>query len=195
MMAEAEACRDLWIAVIELALADVNSKPAGKLVSLTDDDGEVIDSRADALEWFTDAGEDFRFVCDMAGIDPEHVRRLALEPGYFERTKARALAQPNRVNMTLSIEETMRLNALAPKAPPFNPRTRRRPTLTAEERRERQREAQRRYKERKGAGEGRTPGRRLPLANLSPEERAERRRQQNREAAARYYARKKSNSE
>lgn len=32
-----------------------------------------------ALAWFRDASDDFRTVCDLAGMDPDYVRRAVLQ--------------------------------------------------------------------------------------------------------------------
>jgi hypothetical protein len=39
-----------------------------------------------ARQWFDEAGEDFRNVCSLAGLEPDFVRKAALS--YFEQTDA-----------------------------------------------------------------------------------------------------------
>ena len=65
--------QSLWLAVIRQCLKDA-LMASGKPNSETS-------SRAihEARRWFREASRDFRLVCDFAGLDPEWVRREALD--------------------------------------------------------------------------------------------------------------------
>lgn len=60
----------LWRAVITQALMDAataSAKPEARRV------------RSDALEWLLGDSDDFEYVCDNAGLDPDYVRSRARE--------------------------------------------------------------------------------------------------------------------
>lgn len=68
------ASRELWGSVILRAIADAHGRA---YVSGAESRAEVI---AEACAWFEEAGEDFLEVCDMAGVDPQVIRDVALGP-------------------------------------------------------------------------------------------------------------------
>lgn len=66
--------RRLMLAVLLTAILDAAGKNTGTTTPRT---RSV--ARGTALGWIKDAGSDFRVVCELAGLDPMHVRRAALE--------------------------------------------------------------------------------------------------------------------
>lgn len=65
--------QSLWLAVIRQCLKDAlmsNWKPSSETSSIEVDE---------ARRWFSEGSRDFRLVCDFAGLDPDWVRRKALE--------------------------------------------------------------------------------------------------------------------
>lgn len=60
----------LWRAVVRQAIADATSRPRTP---------EAEHDRAEARAWFSSPGADFRCVCALADVDPDQVRRVALE--------------------------------------------------------------------------------------------------------------------
>lgn len=67
MSQEDRACRALWIGVIHQALMDLVSE--NSFVSESD--------RKDIQHWFFYKSSSFNFICSMASIDPEVVRKRA----------------------------------------------------------------------------------------------------------------------
>ena len=66
--------RRLMLAVLLTAIVDAAGGNSGTTVARTRD---LV--RGTALGWIKEGGEDFQIVCDLAGLDPCHVRRAALE--------------------------------------------------------------------------------------------------------------------
>lgn len=64
--------RDLWVAVVVRAILDATGTPVG-----IRSPGDVRYAQLSAQSWLEDGGADFREVCEMAGIDPEALRRIA----------------------------------------------------------------------------------------------------------------------
>jgi hypothetical protein len=80
-------CEDLWASVITQALQDLMIKGKNK---------ERQRAKSDAVKWFFEGGSqerDFKYVCSLAGISPEFVRKLALilfeNPNILENDKKR----------------------------------------------------------------------------------------------------------
>lgn len=65
--------RDLFLAVIERTLNDALGHA---LTGTRPQDAPAV--RAEAVQWFTEAGRDFQLVCEMAEVDPEALRKVAL---------------------------------------------------------------------------------------------------------------------
>lgn len=61
--------RALWRAVITQALMDASSQSKKK---------EMFYDKHQALHWLQSGGEDFKTVCDFAGLDPHYVREQAI---------------------------------------------------------------------------------------------------------------------
>lgn len=64
-----EAERRLWFAVIEKAIEDAR----GEYIR---GEGKARNAMQEAREWLLDGNDDFKAVCDLAGVHPEHVHRL-----------------------------------------------------------------------------------------------------------------------
>ena len=72
----------LWGAVIERALLDAQWNPAN-----SEDNSrcsgipraQMLNARGDALRWLRGNTEDFKTVCEAAGLNPGYVKRLAAE--------------------------------------------------------------------------------------------------------------------
>ena len=171
---ETRGCGELWAAVILQALADAQGRSRAVRGDHRDDDGNVIDVQAEALEWFTDAGPDFLEVCDLAGMNPDVVRRVALNPlpeSFNHRLDCFRSAERTVVYEDVPCftrAELARLDKLAARKPLAR---RRRSRLTPTERRERNREHQRRRRVRL-AGE-RGEQRVLVKSKLRPKPKAE----------------------
>ena len=159
---DAGACAELWAAVIYQALADAHGRTGRRY---SKENGVVTDHHAEARAWFEENGEDFRHVCELAGLDPDIIRTAALKPlpDNFSprldsfRSAQRTVLPESPVVFTKC--EMKRLRAAAKVDPPL--RRGRRPRLFAsqddERRRQRDRERNRRaYQKRK--------------ASMSPEE-------------------------
>lgn len=92
-MSDAESrCRDLWAAVLVQAFQDALwQDPVPTPITASRADGkrrEAMAAGVRARRWFERGGDDFRLVCEWAGLDPSYVRekfRKALK-GYAIRT-------------------------------------------------------------------------------------------------------------
>lgn len=144
--AHAAAERELWAAVLALAVADALGHNGCVRYRRQ---GEVIyDSHLEAMRWFTEGDDDYRLVVTLAGLDPDAVREAVLcgrvpDPS-IRPVRSAPTPRP------------------APTPAPCRPRDprqwqpwrfrRQRPRLTDEQRRARQRERNRRdYLRRKAA--------------------------------------------
>jgi hypothetical protein len=56
----------MWRAIIERAIADAFSNRTSET------------TKRKIFDWFYEGGFDFNFVCDMANVSPENVRRVLL---------------------------------------------------------------------------------------------------------------------
>ena len=66
--------RTLWLAVLDQALSDAYGTSAGRGVG-----GELSAVlKQHARAWFWGNGDDFKQVCDLAGIDPQTIRHKAI---------------------------------------------------------------------------------------------------------------------
>lgn len=76
------ACRDLWRAVIHLALNDAVDK--SKKYEL---------EHYEALTWIERGGKDFKLACDMAGYDPSDVQGKLATYRYNRQTQNRGIVK------------------------------------------------------------------------------------------------------
>ena len=87
--------RELWRTVVSQAIRDALS---------TADDYKAIYNRATARAWFDSDSRDFREVCEMAELDPVHVKQSmadairAQDDGQFVSLKDRCANQTHRDN-------------------------------------------------------------------------------------------------
>ena len=74
--------QELWAAVIEQALRDAKWNP-DNVDKESRSNGiphtQMLNARGDALRWLRGNTEDFKTVCDLAGLNPSYVKRLAEE--------------------------------------------------------------------------------------------------------------------
>jgi hypothetical protein len=71
--------RQLWCAVLDRAMQD-----AADHVAAAGSDPARRRLRSDAQRWFAEAGTDYRYVCESAGIDPDELRSRMLRRGDTE---------------------------------------------------------------------------------------------------------------
>lgn len=71
----ASADRSLWRAVIVQAFDDATGDPQSEKSNFGRDSNDEIPA---AREWLTEDYEDFEFVCDLAGVEPDAVRNRAM---------------------------------------------------------------------------------------------------------------------
>lgn len=76
--------RDLWQAVVTLAISDATS---------TSDSYQAKIERRNAQDWITSNGWHFKFVCTQAGLDPEAVRDRYMS-GQIAKTRGRGMMTP-----------------------------------------------------------------------------------------------------
>lgn len=67
--------RLLWLRVIAQAVADATDGPVMAGGQIIDDAGRRVDPRQDARDWILVADDNFLAVCDLAGVNPDLVRR------------------------------------------------------------------------------------------------------------------------
>ena len=93
--------RRLWVAVLELAIADSLGRSTYNAVDYRRDGG-LYDPREEALVWFQEAGDDYRQICDLAGVDPDALRErvLAGRIGRLETTPVRTRRPSQRRGAT-----------------------------------------------------------------------------------------------
>lgn len=65
---DTDDCRKLWVAVLAQAVADLQINPSVG-------DSTKRQARREAIWWFENPGRGLRMVCEMLGIDPEHLLR------------------------------------------------------------------------------------------------------------------------
>ena len=86
MEIDVESCRDLWWAVINRAIRDAHmewkSRKDGLSEKTTNHRIMSDNAKAAAIRWFTEAGDDFRHVCSLAGADPDFISE-AFKSGEF----------------------------------------------------------------------------------------------------------------
>ncbi|MBK3776259.1 hypothetical protein GAY31_19235 [Azospirillum brasilense] len=129
--------RALWLSVINLAVRDALGR-SGR-VEYRRDGAVVYDAHDEALAWFSEAGEDFYTICDLAGIDADALREAVLS----ERVPDPALvAKPRKLGPLAAPSRPKRQVAHRCRVTERTPR--RRPLLTDDERRQRTRERNRR---------------------------------------------------
>ena len=71
--AEPTSRRSMWRAVIQTALEDVRGEHLSGLGA-----GRAKRVRAEAVQWFAEAGEDFQTVCGLADLEQGLVRNHAM---------------------------------------------------------------------------------------------------------------------
>ena len=86
------AIRGLWSAVLQRALRDGTGVVESSAATSA---GAARATRVSARAWFTRESSDYRFVCEAAEINPERVRRVALDM-FDAGTKLPARGQPLR---------------------------------------------------------------------------------------------------
>ena len=77
----------LWVAVLEQAWKDATMriksqqrkkrKKDGSNYQYNTKPGDSVAAQVDARRWFSENSDDFKLVCELAGQNPEYVRRLA----------------------------------------------------------------------------------------------------------------------
>lgn len=65
--------RRLWVAVLVQTIRDAYNPPAGL------SGGGAIKARADAQAFLSNNNRDFREVCEMAGVDADHLRAMYID--------------------------------------------------------------------------------------------------------------------
>lgn len=93
--------RRLWVAVLELAIADALGRSSINRLDYKRD-GEFFDPRIEAITWFQEAGDDYRQICDLAGVYPNALRErvLAERVGCLETTPVRTRRPSQRCGVT-----------------------------------------------------------------------------------------------
>jgi hypothetical protein len=94
--------RQLWTAVLELAIADALGRSTYNLVDYRRDCG-LFEPRLEAQQWIEEAEPDFHEVCHLAGLDPDAVRKrvLADRVGHIESTPVRTRRPGRRRSSTV----------------------------------------------------------------------------------------------
>lgn len=64
--------------LMRAVIAQTAMEAAGKIAVNSRSPLKAEEARADAIEWFRDAGDDFQRVCSLAGLEPEYVRKRVL---------------------------------------------------------------------------------------------------------------------
>ena len=68
--------KSLAIMVVRLALIEATGKYSRKPQTDPKMLSETLNRQKDAIQWIREGGEDFQFWCELAGINPDHVRTL-----------------------------------------------------------------------------------------------------------------------
>lgn len=88
--------QELWVAVLSQAVLDALNLASFNAVDYRRDG----DPRPAARQWILEAGEDFRTVCCLAGVDPDAVRDAVLAgrvgPLHLGSPETRAKRRPAR---------------------------------------------------------------------------------------------------